>query len=413
MLATTACSGSGPGPVDDRRATEARATARLERARLEAGTGSVSGCEEQLGALAALSRARPRDLMAQAEATLRIVGLHARLRATAPGDERLESACAAPLARATWELVLRAHKQAQKAHDSDGAERAVAGALYRAYVDQFPAREHAVEARFNHGELLWVRERWREAAEQYEAVVRTDPRGRFARDAAYAAMLARKNALGNDRGGPARADGGTPQRATIPEPFPMSADEQALLAAFDLYLGVVPDSAQRVKILYQRARMYHEHGLHEQAIPLFAKIVEEHADQELAVYSANLLLDSLARTSTHPDDIRAWVARFRKNPELMKDVEFAAQVRGIDSDRLDLDGRRAYRQKAFAACGRAMTAAADAAPEHARHAERLLDAARCFDAAGDVPAAQAARARLLAAHPDAAKAARPRAVPSP
>jgi tetratricopeptide (TPR) repeat protein len=349
VLLGTACPGEDSG--------DGRAGERLARALLEAPAGTADDCQAQAAALAVPDR--PQDLVGAAEAALRVAGLHARLHAVAGSDPRLESACAAPVRRTMWELCLRAHKAAQGRQSADAGP--VAEALYRVYLEQFPSGEHTDEARFYRAELLWAGERWREAAEQYTAVAEKDPRGRFAKEAAYAAILARKNALGPEK----------PQEGG--EPWPLSAEERALVDAFDLYLRVVPDAPERVKVEYRRARIHYEHGLYDQALPLFAEIVDRYPEQELAVYAANLLLDVLKVTGRE-GEIPGWVAKFLKDPALMADAEFARQMRGIESDSLDLEGRSAHRRGAFAVCGRAMKAAADAQPEHAKHAERLFNA---------------------------------------
>jgi tetratricopeptide (TPR) repeat protein len=163
-----------------------------------------------------------------------------------------------------------------------------------------------------------------------------------------------------------------------------------------------------VKVQYRRARLYYDHDLFDQAIPLFAQIVDEHAGEELAVYAANLLLDSLNVTRRQPE-IARWVARFQANPALMKDPEFARQMRSLGGDVLELEGRQAEKRGAFAACGQSMKRAADAEPEHPHHAERLYNAALCYRSAGAARAARAARAELLATHPESPLAARLRA----
>jgi TolA-binding protein len=386
LAAAVGCPGT---PADEGRIAE-----RLARA-LEGAPGTVDDCAARLAALGKGSD----ELVPRAEATLGIVGLYRRLRAA--GDGRLESACGVPLRAALWELALRTHKQAQK-NKGPGDGWVVADALYRAYLDQFPAGDHAVEGTFYYAELLWVREQWRAAADQYTRVAEKDPAGKFARDAAYAAVLARKNALGHQAG----TDGG----AIAAKPF--SPDEQALLTAFDLYLQVVPAAPERAKIEFQKARMHYEHNLFDQAVPLFAHVVEAYPSEEIAIYSANLLLDSL-NVQGRTKRVREWVTRFRNNPDLMKDAEFARQMRAIDSDGLDLDGRRAYKEKAWAPCARAMMASAQAAPEHPKHAERLFNAVNCYNLAGDRAGAHAAGAALLAAHPDSPLAARLRARPAP
>ena len=51
---------------------------------------------------------------------------------------------------------------------------------------------------FYYGELLWTLANWKDAAEQYTKVVEMKPDGKYVKEAAYAAVLAWKNALNVD-----------------------------------------------------------------------------------------------------------------------------------------------------------------------------------------------------------------------
>src|SRR6185436_21197355 len=90
-------------------------------------------------------------------------------------------------------LALIWHKEAQKTKNADTYQ--LVQNVYREFLKHFPDDKDAYDMNFYYGELLWTLERWKEAAEQYTKVVEINPKGKFAKDAAYAAVLGWKNAL--------------------------------------------------------------------------------------------------------------------------------------------------------------------------------------------------------------------------
>jgi tetratricopeptide (TPR) repeat protein len=288
----------------------------------------------------------------------------------------------------TRELALVWHKEAERTKNADTS--ALALRVYDLFLARFPDDSRAVELGFFRGELLWSLERWRDAALQYGKVVDARPDGEHAREAAHAAALAWQKALGGDGPTPAEKAGG-------PAP-PLGDDERAMLRAFDAYLRHAPDAPERVAVEYRRARVYYEHDRFEEAARLFAGIVTAHPTHELAIpFSANLLLDCLNALGRTREAL-GWVDRFLELPPA-RDLEFHAQMLSLRSDGLDLEGRDFERSRDFKECGRSMRAAADAVPTHAKHAQRLWNAAICFQNAHLVGRAIESWRALVAAHP--------------
>src|SRR3954471_23407466 len=91
------------------------------------------------------------------------------------------------------ELALIWHKEAQKTKNTD--TYALDKYVYKVFLDHFPKDKDAYEMGYYYGELLWTLENWKDAAEQYTKVVEMNPQGKYVKDAAYAAVLAWKNAL--------------------------------------------------------------------------------------------------------------------------------------------------------------------------------------------------------------------------
>ena len=107
-----------------------------------------------------------------------------------------------------------------------------------------------------------------------------DPKGKYVKEAAYAAVLAWKNALNIDDQGQGPDKQGDDDKDLKPQPIPDY--QQKMIAAFDTYIKYVPDSPELVKIKYRKARIYYEYNHFDEAVPLFQDIVEKHPNDELA-----------------------------------------------------------------------------------------------------------------------------------
>ena len=150
-----------------------------------------------------------------------------------------------------------------------------------------------------------------------------------------------------------------------------------MIDAFETYVKYVPDAPERVVIMYREARIYYEYNHFDDAAKRFEVIVEKYPKHELAIYSANLLLDSL-NAQGKTKEVVTYVDKFLEMPDLMKDPEFGKQMISLKSDTYDIEGHEYEKQKNFKECARSFQAAAEAMPDHAKHAERRWNEAQCF-----------------------------------
>ena len=91
------------------------------------------------------------------------------------------------------ELALIWHKEAQRTKNADTYQ--LAGMVYKEFLGHFTNEKDSAEMTFYYGEILWQMSAWKEAAETYTKVVELDPKGKYVKESAYAAVLAWKNAL--------------------------------------------------------------------------------------------------------------------------------------------------------------------------------------------------------------------------
>jgi cellulose synthase operon protein C len=204
-----------------------------------------------------------------------------------PAADREE--CRASLRDTLRELALTAHKAGQKQKDLASLE--LAEPLYRQYLTRFREEKDATKMTFYHAELLWSLQRWEEAGDEYRRVVEVDPKGKLGADAAYAMVLAAKNAVEQEAGHPDDRRAGAASGAR--SPLPLTDAERKLQAAFDLYLAGPFRSPEAVRMKFRRARLLYDKNHFADSIPLFADIVTSHREDELAIAAATLQLEAL------------------------------------------------------------------------------------------------------------------------
>ena len=259
------------------------------------------------------------------------------------------------------ELVTDYHRYAQKFKKVDDYE--TAADIYSQYLQAFPDSENAYRLNFFYAELLWDLGNWREAAKQYDAVVKRDAKGEYTRTCAYNAVLAWEKIV-NKVPAPVFKDGkivsagcsaddlkkgkctqrnesidkkkvdlenfekGTKsyEKKKIPE------DEVALAAACDAYVSVVPDKGADAKlkeeliiVKFKSAYIYQSYYHFDEASKRFGELIERWPDSEFARKGADQILDSYDAREDYPA-LEKWSRDFAKKKELMKDDKFAKLV---------------------------------------------------------------------------------------
>jgi len=325
--------------------------------------------------------------------------VYERARPTKP-DQAAE--CRNAFHDAARELALIWHREAQKTQDMRTYEAAEHG--YRLFLTHFGGDGQAYEMRFYLGELLWVLRRWKDAAEQYAEVVTAQPQGKYAREAAHAAVLAWKNVNIVDdeprqqeiRRGQERLGQGVACKKLEPQAIPDS--QQKMIGAFHSYAKVAPDAPEIPAMIYREAYIYYDHNRFDRAEPMFLEVVQKFTTHELAVFAANLFLDAL-NMECKTKEVLAWTRKFLDTPALVRDREFELTLISLLSDGYDREGHDDEKRGDAKECGRSFLAAAEALPTHRKHAERLWNAGQCFQNAHLVGQAVKAWDALIKTHP--------------
>lgn len=312
--------------------------------------------------------------------------------------------CRKYVARILGDNAVRWHREGQRAMDNHALE--LASTFYGEYVRTFPDAADVYDMTFYHAELLFKLQRWDQAARAYARVVKLNPKGKHAGPASYAGLMACRRLVDGEEQSLARAQSGTIGRRRRDDitPKKIPGGFRRFLAAVDTHLRLVPGSAQRVALMYRQARVYYRFNHHDHAVKLFAAIATGHPDHELAVYAANLLLDSLNIQRKYAE-LNAWVERLLKEPKLAKG-EFLVQLTKLRMGAQRKAAEELQRAGRHSACALKYIQIADTYPRDVRAPEVLYNAAICFEAAREHKKSITVRNRLITGYPQSRLAAR-------
>jgi hypothetical protein len=130
------------------------------------------------------------------------------------------------------------------------------------------------------------------------------------RELAYADVLARSNALKTDPMLVRPAE-----KPTTPQPLP--ARVEAFVDAADTYAATAPPGDDdAIGVSFLAGQQYNDYGWIDESTTRFATIVIANPTHEVALYSANLMLDAFNRSGRY-DDLLRWARDLRANAALM------------------------------------------------------------------------------------------------
>jgi hypothetical protein len=256
-------------------------------------------------------------------------------------DEESKNSCKQAAASVLIDLATAWHREAigtdTQPGTNDRTTMELASKLYRLTLDHFPDMEEMqfpdidkrdwpteYKVSYYYAELLWKMENWAQCGPAFDKVLSVDPQGEFTEDAAYASVLCynkqyQQTFAGDEKSVKHRDDKdegkkkkkgakeGEPSREELVAQYKakdFSPLETGMLNAYQRYVCFVPDSEDLPTIKYRRARIYYETNHFEEASVLFKDIAFNYPKNELAVFAANLYLDSLNVVGTYSDPAR-------------------------------------------------------------------------------------------------------------
>ena len=287
-----------------------------------------------------------------------------------------------------WHVEAVGSESSPGTKDKATMERTIA--LYDTILEVFPNLDDLVIEGFDENtkptryrvayykaDLYWTLEDWHKCGPAFDAVVEMDPSGPMTPEAAYGAVLCYNKVYVQERGSKDRerkhklksdqnkvcdkkckkckkkCKGKKNEKSecekecekgekVVVQARPLTDLEQGILNSYQRYICFVDKGDDLVNIKYRRARIYYEANMFEEAAILFKDIAMKHSSSEVGIFAANLYLDCLNALGSmleveRPgcyDELADAVDVFidtKKAPgtDLMKDEEFASQIKGL------------------------------------------------------------------------------------
>lgn len=240
--------------------------------------------------------------------------------------------------------------------------------LYKLYVKTFTKAKDLGEMKYYYADLLWQRaeyeknprvatDKWERAAIAFTNVVESGTlKGAQLQEAAKAAVLGWKNALQVDprTKAPRAVLDEKAEKAEIPKPREIGSREKKMISAFDVYIKYIKDPSddELVMMKFLRARIFWRYDRLEEANPFFYEIIKKHPGHETALYSANILLDSLIRLKQY-NEMNKMVKKLLANKKLMEDEDLKERLTRIEQVGMRKEAEQLEKDGQHIACGKA------------------------------------------------------------
>lgn len=166
-----------------------------------------------------------------------------------------------------WLKIWKKTMSSQYVEYADSAEKA-----FNVYLRYNPTGKEAAEARYAYAELLFQREKFREASNEYALVFGSDVSQELMHDANYAALLSLEKAV-KDKWS--------------------DSDEKQFLSLAKAYVKANPQGKYRLDVEFRLALIAYEKERYDEAAPVFKRLGREFVGQEKGQKSQDLYLDIL------------------------------------------------------------------------------------------------------------------------
>ena len=321
-------------------------------------------------------------------------------------DKKLVAEARELAERTLSNLAVTWHNEGKKTRDDETFARA--DDAYTFYLTIFPDGPKSYDLHFYHGELLFDNlQRYRDGAQEYDKVVALDVQkindkkkpGRWFQKATEDAVFAWEEVMKAADAKAPKVDAS--QRGSMPQPIP--PEQQGMLQACETYSKYFPKGERSVDVAYKAAQIYYKYNHFPDAVRLFARLIDDHPDNELATYSANLVLDIYNLSGDYQavlDSARKYLAAPRLARATTKeDVEFREHLPSL-IEQAGFKLVEALEKKGqFDLAAQRYTAFAQEFPKNPNADLALWNAANDYGKAGNFQQAIEVRRQLIAAYP--------------
>ncbi|HTM20075.1 MAG TPA: tetratricopeptide repeat protein, partial [Kofleriaceae bacterium] len=185
-----------------------------------------------------------------------------------------------------------------------------AAAAYDAYLGGFPDGAHAQEVRFLRADILFFKMTKHEAAgDEYLAVGKSSPVGKFHKDALLQAMRAFECARPRNVVG---------KRELLPV-------DRKFAAAVDLFATLFQGDDTLVGVVFRNGQLFYDYGDYGEAVKRFGLIVTKYPDHPDAGPAGDRILNALIKSQDY-ETVEEWARKLKKakafqNPDKQADLD--------------------------------------------------------------------------------------------
>jgi len=283
----------------------------------------------------------------------------------------------------TMHAEAQSNEKTTKVVDKDRYARAAES--YAFYLQNFPDAADATELRYLRADILYFKlGRYEEAGRDYLAVGKSQPVGKYNKDALLQAM----GAFEKVRKGNGKRE--------------ITESDKLFGEAADTYATLFPKDPEIVTVVFKNGQFFFDYGDYDEAIKRFGLIVEKYPSDQNAGVAGDRILEALNKAKDY-DNIESWARRLKKTKA------FASRD---EQDRLDKIVANAVMKSGekYAADGQNEKAAsyylrvADEYPQSQLAPKALNNAAAVYEKAKKQEDAVAAYRKLADRYPSASEA---------
>ena len=175
-----------------------------------------------------------------------------------------------------------------------------AAEAYQFYLANFPDAPDAAELRYLRADILFFKlGKYEDAGREYLAVGKTQPVGKYHKDALLQAMVAFEKVrkpVGNPGGGGKRE---------------ITDSDRLFAEAADRYATLFPNDKEIVTVIYKNGQFFFDYGDYDEAVKRFGLIVERYPDDPNAGAAGDKILQALNKAKDY-ENIESWARRLKK-----------------------------------------------------------------------------------------------------
>jgi TolA-binding protein len=195
----------------------------------------------------------------------------------------------------TMHAEAQANEKATKVVDKDRYARAAEA--YAFYLQNFPDAADATELRYLRADILYFKlGRYDEAGRDYLAVGKSQPVGKYHKDALLQAMGAFEKV---------RKVSGNVAAGKVTE------SDKLFGEAADTYATLFPKDKEIVTVIFKNGQFFFDYGEYDEAVKRFGLIVEKYPDDPNAGPAGDRILEALNKAKDY-ENIETWARRLKK-----------------------------------------------------------------------------------------------------